>query len=212
MDWSTGFASTSVDSSMNQSDVIGFDDPRCMLTKLENSHNQPFVVYLTGESDEATKAQNVLNGQFFDERIGIAAQVTCMIKASGEDLDESHPFWRHVGGDSLPRLVFFAGDGTKIGQLEGNATSGDIYDLMEESFDASYEGSLEKVIKAYQKLLVSMDKVRGKKKLLDDKYLTCETRAEEQKLERELADLEKDAERLRAKKAKILELERRWGT
>ena len=58
---------------------------------------------------------------------------------------------------------------------------------------------------------LSMDKVRGKKRLLDDDYLTCETRAEEKKLEKKLAALEKDADKLRDRKAKILEVKRRWG-
>lgn len=196
---------------MNQSDVIGFDDPRCMLTEFENRHDQPFVIYLTSEDDAAKSRQGVLNGAFFDDRIGIAAQVTCMIKANGDDLDESHPFWRHVGGTTLPRLVFFAGDGTKVGQLEGNATPSDIYGLLEECYNLSYEGDLAKITKAYQKLLVSMEKVRGKKRLLDDDYLTCETRAEEQNLEKKLAALERDAEKLRLRKAEILAVERRWG-
>lgn len=212
VDWSKGLRSTSVDSSMNEGDVIGFDNPRSMLTDLENSHNQPFVVYLTGESKEAKKAQAVLNGAFLDERVGITAQAMCMIKGKGDDIDEDHPFYRHIPGKTLPRLAVFAGDGTKIGQIDGAATSTDVFELMEKAFEQSYEADLARVIKAYQKLLTGMDSLRDKKDLLDDKYLTAETRSEEQKLEKKLAELEKDADKIRARKAKLLNLKRRWSS
>ena len=91
--WSEGLASTSVDSTMQQSDVIGFDSPRSMLTKLENSHKQPFIVYLTGEDKDAQRRQKVLNGSFLDERVGITAQVFCMIKGEGDGspVPPTHP-------------------------------------------------------------------------------------------------------------------------
>ncbi len=197
---------------MSANDVLGFDLARSMLTKLENSHDQPFVIYLTGESDDAKRAEAILNGAFTDERIGIAAQVFCMIKASGTDIDATHPFARHVGGKTLPRVAVFAGDGTKIGQLEGNVTSSDVFELMQEAFDRSYEGNLERVMKSYRKLLTTMATLRAKKELLDDDYLTAETRAKEKTLEKELAGLEKQAESLRSQKKKILELPRRSST
>lgn len=206
--WSQGLRSTAVDSTMSQQDVIGFDSPRSMLVDFENEHDQPFIVYLTGEDDDARRTQNVLNGAFLDERVGIAAQVICMIKAPGDAIDDEHPFARHVGGDTLPRVAVFARDGRKIGQLDGAATGSEVYDLMERAFAASYEGELDDLLDDYRKLLTSMEKVRGKKSLLDDKYLTAETRAKEKALEKELAVLEKKAEKLRTQKAKILDVKR----
>jgi len=207
--WSQGLRSTSVDSEMQQADVIGFDDPRSMLTDLENEHDQPFVVYLTGKSKEAKKRQGLLNAAFLDQRVGIAAQVTCMIKGAGDDIDNEHPFYRHIPGDVLPRVAVFAADGTKIGQLNGKATPGDVIELVDEAFARSYEGDLPKIRKAYAKLLTVMETLKSKKNLLDDEFLTAETRSKERKLEKKLAGLSKEADKLQAQKKKLLELKRR---
>ncbi|MFG0318300.1 MAG: hypothetical protein ACF8XB_13575 [Planctomycetota bacterium JB042] len=194
---------------MSQDDVLGFDDPRSMLEDFENEHDQPFVLYLTGDDKDARRRQNLMNGAFLDERVGIAAQVICMIKAPGDAIDESHPFFRHVGGDELPRVVVFARDGRKVGRLEGSATGSEVYDLMAEAFDASYEGDLDDLMRDYRKLLTKMETLRAKKRLLDDKYLTAETRSEEKKLERQLARLEKQGDKLRDLKKRILGVKRR---
>ena len=212
VDWSKGLASTAVDSTMTQSDVTDFDNPRCMLTKLENSHNQPFVIYLTGDDKKSRQIQQNMKGTFNDDRIGVAAQVICMIEGDGTKIDESHPFHRHVPGDTLPRMAVFAGDGTKIGQIDGSATASQLFELMNEAFDVSYDADFSKTLKAYQKLLTGIETLRDKKSLIDDKYLTAETRQEEKSLEKKIAKLEKEADKLRDKKERLLDLKRRWGT
>ena len=116
-----------------------------------------------------------------------------------------HPFHRHIPGKELPRVAVFSVDGKKVAQFNGKATPGDVFKAMEKAYEMSYQGSLTKTMGAYRKLLTSMETIRAKKKLLDDKYLTAETRAEEKKLEKELAKLEKSAEKLRAKKERLLE-------
>lgn len=210
--WSTGLASLHVDSSMSASDARGVDDPRSMLTAEENEHNQPFVVYLTGEDEDAERAQAILRGSFLDERVAVLAQTFCMIRGEGDDITEGHPFHRHVPGDRLPRLAVFAGDGTKVGQIVGAATPGEIYALMKEAFERSYRADPVRLHKAYLKLLTKMETLRAKKRLLDEAYLTAKSRSEEKKIERKLEALEKEASKLRAQRDRLLELERRWTT
>jgi len=66
------------------------------------------VIYLTGLDKDAVQRQGGLNAAFLDDRVGIAAQVMCMIKGSGHAIVEQHPFHRHMPGDELPRVAVFA--------------------------------------------------------------------------------------------------------
>lgn len=197
---------------MNASDVVGFDNARCLLTKEENTHDQPFIIFLTSEDKDARRKEQLLNSVFLDERVGIAGQKFCMIKASGEQIDSDHPFFRHMPGESLPRVGVFAADGTRIGLFEESASPSDMFDFMKLAFARSYDGNLTEMMKSYSKLLTSMATLKEKKKQLDDKYLTCETRAKEKALEKKLAVLEKQVEQLRQRKERILDSLKRSST
>jgi hypothetical protein len=183
---------------------------RGMLRPSDQQTEKPFVVYLTSSDEKDQTSQDVIEQTTLkDERVSIASKLFTMIKDDGEMITRDHPYARWVYGRELPRFVAFCSNGDPVGKLEGRASPSKLYGLMKKTASRDYIINVDRMVKDYQKILTSLDKLSVLQSALDQKESGDNTSAEKRKIEKERDELAKEEEELRQLEEKLLTFKRR---
>lgn len=136
------------------------------------------------------------------------------VKLPPNILDRDHPltnlFKVEKEGDPVPHLFFVDADGTHKAPLPGDQSQAELWDTMFSYLDRCYEGNAKKAVKELRQLLDQYDKIDGNEQEIRNRI---DREIEKnglkspklKKLDKDLARLTKDREKLKAREKELRE-------
>ena len=188
-----------------QSPNVSFEDARILLDPSALQEGKPFVVYVKGADEEAQKLQEVLEGTTLkDERVAIASKAFVMIRMDGSELTDTHPFQKHLRGRKLPRIVLFDSEGDRVAALEGSISPSKLFSAMKKTFRRDYKGSLDSIVKNFQKILTEIDTLDTLEKALAEKEKRATTSRAKREIQKKREQIAKKKLQLQKKEKELL--------
>lgn len=189
----------------------GFN-PESLYSSLPDSYKsaaKPGIVFLTSSlEDHAQYMKNVEATTLMDENVQIGATMFQHVKMNGNKVTETHPYWKILGGKTLPRLVVVDATGAKIGSVEGQDVSASkVFALMKRASARTYKTELEAVVKGTKEILTSIDNIEAKRTALKQRMeSSSKPKTEEWAKEQKALD---DA--MKAVEAREADLVKKWN-
>ncbi len=151
--------------------------------------------------------KNVEGTTLMDENVQIGATMFHNVKMNGNKVDQNHPYWKILGGKSLPRMVVVDTEGAKVGSVEGQDVSpSKLFTLMKRAAAKTYKTDLETMVKESKTILTEIDQIEAKRAALATKKAksTVAKETEWAKEEKALAD------QMKAVDAREAALKKKW--
>ena len=170
---------------------------------------KPTLVFLTSDlADDAQYMKNIEGTTLMDENVQIGAGMFNQLKMNGNKVKDTNPFWKILGGKSLPRMVVVDHSGAKVGAVEAQDISpSKVFGLMKRAASKVYKTDLEAIVKESKTILTEIDQIEAKRAALATKKASS-TKQKESEWAKEEAALN---EQMKAVEARDLALKKKWN-
>ncbi|MCB9890432.1 MAG: hypothetical protein H6832_04665 [Planctomycetes bacterium] len=131
------------------------------------------------------------------------------VKLDRRVVEKSHPWHAIFADEKPPHLLILSWDGSKRLELDGKQKQSRLWDVLSDILSDEYKKSPELAIKAWQRHLDSFDTIISRRKELErqlDERLADGKKTRADKIEKQLADLEKEYKKTLELEAKTLDL------
>jgi len=173
--------------------------------------NRPVLFLLESPEPEGKVLNKSFIDLFNDERVRSALISSCvLVRTAGEEITQTHPYGKWIGGEKLPRLVVFSAGHERVGTLEGRVGSTELFDLLTKAVAKDFDVDLDVRCRAFNQLRLEMTGLEDRIEALDAQIAAKPKSA--QKFEKPRAELVRQLEEAERELAKLCEMKPREGS